>query len=137
MVEFLIVNNREKILALIAAGAYVECFNISFNLAGKYSENNPMLVKIADLKYAFENLFSYLQIYSDDQAVKEVTEQYQNLSNLFSKMEQKNLGKTTAKQTADGNIVLSGGVKIHITEPLFEELKKEITKLHNQIIDTY
>lgn len=35
MVEYLIVNNREKSLALIAAGAYIECFYIAFNLACK------------------------------------------------------------------------------------------------------
>jgi hypothetical protein len=134
MVEFLIVNNREKTLALIAAGAYVECLYITFNIAGKYSDNNPMIVKIADLKYAFENLYSYLQIYSDDKSVKEVAESYSNLSNLFSQMEQKNLGKTTVQQSADGNIVLGGGTKLHVTKVLFDELKKEIVKLRGQVV---
>ena len=50
MVEYLIVNSREKTIALIAAGSYVECFYIAFNLAGNYSLSNPMILKIVDLK---------------------------------------------------------------------------------------
>ena len=39
-----------------------------------------MIVKIVDLKFAFENLFSYLQLYSDDEVVKSVTVQFGKLN---------------------------------------------------------
>jgi hypothetical protein len=137
MVEYLIVNNREKTLALIAAGSYIECFYIAFNLAGKYSDSNPMVTKIADLKYAFENLYAYLLIYSDDPTVKEVADQFKVINDEFAKMEQKSMGKTTVKQTADGNIVLGGGVKLNVSKSLFEEMKNEVFKLRNNIITSY
>lgn len=137
MVEYLIVNNREKTLALLATGSYIECFNIAFNLAGKYSDSNPMIAKIIDLKYAFENLYSYLQIYSDDESVKEVTDDLKKLSELFSKLEKKNLGKTTVTQSADGNLVLGGGTKLAMDKKLFDDLRKEVTRLRENLVKTY
>jgi len=137
MVEYLIVNNREKTLALIAAGAYIECFYIAFNLAGKYSKNNPMIVKIVDLKFAFENLFSYLQIYSDDEVVKSVTVQFGKLNSLFGKLKEVSSGKTTVKQDANGNLILGGGSKLALDQNSFEEIKKEVFKLRNEMVNTY
>jgi hypothetical protein len=137
MVEYLIVNNREKTLALIAAGAYIECFYIAFNLAGKYSKNNPMIVKIVDLKFAFENLFSYLQIYSDDEVVKSVTLQFGKLNSLFGKLKEVSSGKTTVKQDANGNLILGGGSKLALDQNSFEEIKKEVFKLRNEMVNNY
>jgi hypothetical protein len=137
MVEYLIVNSREKTLALIASGAYVECFYIAFNLAGKYSRNNPMIVKIVDLKFAFENLFSYLQIYSDDEVVKSVALQFGKLNSLFGKLKESKSGKTTVRQDKDGNLILGGGTKLEMDVNSFEELKKEIYRLRNEMISSY
>ena len=133
MVEYLIVNNREKTLALIAAGAYIECFNIAFNMAGNYSESNPMIAKIVDLKYAYDNLYSYIQIYSDDESVKSLSQQLSRLNAIFGKMKEKSIGKTTVKQDASGNLILGGGSKLMIDKALFNELKQEIFRLREEI----
>jgi len=133
MVEYLIVNNREKTLALIASGAYVECFYVAFNMAGSYSENNPMIAKIVDLKYAFENLYSYIQIYSDDESIKSLAQQLSKLNSLFGKMKEKSLGKTTVKQDASGNLIFGGGAKLLVDKELYNELKQEIFKLREEI----
>ena len=137
IVEYLIMNNREKTLALIASGAYIECFYIAFNLAGKYSKNNPMIVKIVDLKFAFENLFSYLQIYSDDEAVKSIALKFGKLNNIFGKLKEVSSGKTTVKQDANGNLILGGGTKLTLDENSFDELKKEISKLRKEMVNTF
>jgi hypothetical protein len=137
MVEYLIVNSREKTLALIAAGSYIECFYIAFNLAGNYSQSNPMILKIVDLKYAFDNLYSYLQIYSNDESVKSVAKQLSNLNLLFGKMKETSIGKTTVKQDKDGNLVLGGGTKLNIDNILYIQLKKEVFKLRKEMINSY
>lgn len=137
MVEFLILNNREKTLALIASGAYIECFYIAFNLAGNYSTDNPMILKIVDLKFAFENLYSYLQIYSEDETIKLVAKQFENLNTIFKKIKEKKIGKTTMKQDSNGNFVLGGGSKLEIDNAIFLELKHEIYSLHNQFTSNY
>ncbi len=137
MVEYLIVNNREKSLALIAAGAYIECFYIAFNLAGKYNKNNPMIIKIVDLKYAFENLFSYLQIYSDDETVKSVALKFGKLNSIFGKLKEKSLGKTTVKQDENGNLIIGGGSKLQIDSMVFDDLKSEVFKLRKEIVSNY
>jgi hypothetical protein len=137
MVEYLIVNSREKTLALIAAGSYIECFYIAFNLAGNYSKSNPMILKIVDLKYAFDNLYSYLQIYSDDESVKSVAIQFSNMNALFAKMKETSIGKTTVKQEANGNLVLGGGTKLNIDSNLYVQLKQEVFKLRKEMINKF
>lgn len=135
IVEYLIVNNREKTLALIAAGAYVECFHIAFQLAGNYSKNNTMLPKIVDLKFAFENLYSYLQIYSDSEDVKQMAEKLKPLSDLFKQLDKNNSSKTTVKQDKEGNIVLGGGTTFEMDSKLFAKIKGEVAKVRSSIIN--
>lgn len=134
MVEFLVLNNREKTLALIATGAYIECFYIAFHLAGDFTENNAMIAKIVDLKYAFDNLYAYLSIFSDDPTIKATAEHLAMLNVIFSKVEQKQIGKTTVTQKADGSIVLGGGTKLEMTPALYEELKTEIYRVRKQFV---
>jgi hypothetical protein len=137
MIEQLIIDNREKTIALIASGSYIECLYIAFNHVGKYSKTNPMILKIVDLKYAFENLYSYLQIYSDDDDVRSVAFKYGKLNALFGKLKEVKMGKTTIKQDADGNFVLGGGVKLEIDEKLYEDLKHEVYRQRNELIKTF
>jgi hypothetical protein len=134
MVEFLIMNNREKTLALIAAGAYIECFYLAFNIAGAYTSTNPLIIKIMDLKYAFENLYSYLQIYSDDNQVNEMAKQLGGLNILFNNLKESKSEKTKVKQDKNGNLIFEGGSKLKISKDQFESLKNEIFKLRNNII---
>jgi hypothetical protein len=134
MVEFLIMNNREKTLALIASGAYIECFYLAFNLAGAYTDSNPLILKITDLKYAFENLYSYLQIYSDDEQVSDVAKKLKNLNDMFSRLKESKSSKTKVKQDKDGNLIFEGGGKLQLSKDQFESLKKEIFKLRESII---
>lgn len=134
MVEFLIMNNREPTLALIAAGAYIECFHIAFHLAGKYNPQNPLVEKIVDLKYAFDNLYSYLQIYSDNEQVKEVAQQMDNLKNIFNKIKEDKSTKTKVRQDKNGNLIFEGGTKLIIDEAIYNQLKNEIFKLRKEFI---
>jgi hypothetical protein len=96
-----------------------------------------MILKIVDLKYAFDNLYSYLQIYSDDETVKSVAKQLNELNSLFAKMKETSIGKTTVKQEANGNLVLGGGSKLNIDNNLFTQLKKEVFKLRKKMINNF
>jgi hypothetical protein len=134
MVEFLIMNNREKTLALIASGTYIECFYLAFHLAGEYSDKNPLITKIVDLKYAFENLYSYLQIYSDDDQVKDMSEKMNDLNRFFSQIKESKESKTKVKQDKNGNLIFEGGGKLKMNKEQFEQLRTEIINLRNSII---
>lgn len=134
MVEFLIMNNRETTLALIASGAYIECFYIAFNLAGKYSPSNPLIVKIIDLKYAFDNLYSYLEIYSDNQQVKEVAQQLKPLKSLFDQIREDKSSKTRVKQDKNGHLIFEGGTKLQIDEKVYNEIRNEVFSLRQKFI---
>jgi hypothetical protein len=134
MVEFLIMNNREKTLALIASGAYIECFYLAFQLAGEYKSDNPLIFKIMDLKYAFENLYAYLQIYSDDEQVSDVAQQLTGLSKQFSNIKESQSSKTKVKQDKNGNLIFEGGGKLQMSKEQFVSLKNEIFNLRKSII---
>lgn len=134
MVEFLIMNNRETTLALIASGAYVECFYIAFNLSGKYSPSNPLITKIIDLKYAFDNLYSYLEIYSDNQQVKEVAQQLKNLKTLFDQIKEDKTSKTRVRQDKSGKLIFEGGTKLQINEKIYNEIRAEVFSLRQKFI---
>ncbi|MEJ5264521.1 MAG: hypothetical protein WHT29_04320 [Bacteroidales bacterium] len=134
MVEFLIMNNRETTLALIASGAYIECFYIAFNLAGKYSPSNPLIVKIIDLKYAFDNLYSYLEIYSDNQQVKEVAQQLKPLKSLFDQIREDKSSKTRVKQDKNGHLIFEGGTKLQIDEKVYNEIRNAVFSLRQKFI---
>jgi hypothetical protein len=134
MVEFLIMNNRETTLALISAGAYVECFYIAFNLAGKYSPKNPIVPKIIDLKYAFDNLYSYLEVYSDNPQVKEVAQNMKNLKAIFDQIKEDKNSKTKVRQDKNGHLTFEGGSKLSIDENTYNMLRNEIFSLRTKFI---
>ncbi len=134
MVEFLIMNNRETTLALIASGAYVECFYIAFNLAGNYSSNNPLIEKIIDLKYAFDNLYAYLEIYSDNEQVKEVAQEMKNLKNIFNQLKEDKSSKTKVKQDKNGHLIFEGGAQLKMDKNTYDQLKSEILSLRSKFI---
>ncbi|MCX7986058.1 MAG: hypothetical protein N2662_03880 [Bacteroidales bacterium] len=134
MVEFLIMNNRETTLALIAAGAYAECFYIAFNLSGNYSSSNPLVAKIIDLKYAFDNLYSYLEIYSDNQQVKEVAMDMKKLKSLFDKIKEDKTNKTIVRQDKNGNLIFEGGTKLILDEKIYNQIRDEVFVLRQKFI---
>ncbi len=134
MVEFLIMNNREVTLALIGTGAYIECFYIAFNLAGDYSNNNPLISKIIDLKYAFDNLYAYLIIYSDNKQVKEVAQNLENLKNLFNQIKEDKSSKTIVKQDKNGNLIFEGGTKLILEKDLYYKIRSEIYSIRKSMI---
>lgn len=134
MVEFLIMNNRETTLALIASGAYVECFYIAFNLAGKYTSSNPLIAKIMDLKYAFDNLYSYLLIYSDNQQVKEVAQQLGTLKSLFDQIKEDKKSRTRVRQDKNGHLIFEGGTILQLDEKLYNAIRDEVYMLRKNFI---
>jgi hypothetical protein len=69
--------------------------------------------------------------------VKSVAKQFGTLNSLFAKMKETNIGKTTVKQEANGNLVLGGGTKLNIDSNLFMQLKKEVSKLRKEMINNF
>ena len=135
IVEFLIMNNREKTLALIASGAYVECFYLTVKLTDKNEAQNPLKTRVADFKYAFENLYSYLTIYSDDKQVAQVAEQLKGIHELFTSIKSSKKTKTKVRQDKEGNLIFEGGSKLEITAEQYSQLKEMIFAVRKSFIE--
>jgi hypothetical protein len=128
-------NNREKTLALIAAGAYVECFYLTVKLTDKNEAQNPLKIRVADFKYAFENLYSYLTIYSDDKQVAYVAEQLKGIHELFTSIKSSKKTKTKVKQDKEGNLIFEGGSTLEITAEQYGQLREMIFAVRKSFIE--
>jgi hypothetical protein len=125
-------NNRQNDVAVISTGAYIECLYLSVNLVKKYSANNLIILKIAEQKHAFGNLFKYSQ--------KHIS--YQDLTKYFAYLKQINddFGKfseqkenVNVKEDAKHRLLISGGNITVISEAEFKAFKESITKIRNSI----
>ena len=119
-------GEKGSTLAIIATGGFVESIYILTKMAGEFSEDNPLMQRIADQKLVMENVLDYLNIYSDDPRVQEVQEELQPISEIFSMLDEVSVSDGVSKE---GERTVLGGSKIVITADEFNEL--------TSIVETY
>ncbi len=66
IVDYLLQNNKDKVLANITAASYIEGLYIAVNLVENYSEDNPVIQRIVEQKHSFTNLIKYAKKYHND-----------------------------------------------------------------------
>jgi hypothetical protein len=132
IVTYLEENERNRTLALISTGGWLECLYIFTNLVDKYNPNDPTVQRIADQKLTFENLLEYLKKHQEDINIKSTIEDLEPLKNAFAALEEVKINQ--ASSSGSGNVIVVGGSKkINITESQFQTLKEEIAKIRNKI----
>jgi hypothetical protein len=125
-------NNRQNDVAVISTGAYIECLYLSANLVKKYSNNNLVILKIAEQKHAFDNLFKYAQKYVSYQDLTKYFSYIKQINDAFGKFsEQKE--NVNVKEDAKHRLLISGGNITVISEAEFKAFKENITKIRNSI----
>lgn len=133
MINYLVENDKEKTFAMISIGAYVEFLYITLNLVGEYSDDSPTIQRIAEQKYAFENLYFYFEEFKGEPMVDGIFDDVKKLKNTIDKISETTM-ETTVEKEEDGKLILGGGNKINITEEQFYELKKISTQLRNKFV---
>ncbi len=133
IVNYLEANEREKTLALIAAGGWIESLYIFSHLVELYDENDPTIQRIADQKLTYENLVNYLEKYKDDPAVLSTLETIKPITIAFSKLEMVEVEQRAPKPENENVIVVGGSKKIKMTQSQFENLKTALAKVRNTI----
>jgi hypothetical protein len=125
-------NKRQDDLAIIITGAYIECLYLSVNNVKEYSDNNLIIQRIAEQKYAFNNMFKNCQKYisSDDLMksypyLKQINDAFGQLSKIDEILE--------VKKDDDNHLLISGGSIIVFTEIEFMSFKDKIIKIRNSI----
>lgn len=125
---FLNEKKRNKTMALISAGGWVEAIFIVCNSIDKYQSSDPTVQLLADQKIVFENLLNYFDQIGDTRSISELAPVKAVYDNLKTKKapEDKN-------QSQEGKIVIGGNVTIVMTESDFNNLKKSISEVRNKM----
>ncbi len=125
-------SDRGKVVAMIAAGGFLESLFIGVQSVQDFQENDPVIKRIADQKLIYENIMMYLEKYKDDQNVEWTIQDMSALKNIFDEVSD-NRRDTKFSTGENGKTVLGGTGGVYITEQEFEVLKDDVTKLRDMI----
>lgn len=115
-------NERIEISALLVAGGWLEALHLSAVYAA--DGNAEMRQRIAEQKYALNNLVDYYAKFGDKPSLKEMGEDLRALQTIYNQAA-KTDGKTTATKGADGVVVIGSSSSVTISD---ETLKAITTK---------
>lgn len=125
-------NDRGKIVAMIAAGGFLESLFITTQLVGKFDAKNPIMERIASQKLTYENVMAYLEKYKEDQNVEWTINDMMVLKGIFEEISD-NRRDTKFTEGKGGKKVLGGEGGVYITEMEFEDLREKVAYLRNTI----
>lgn len=135
IVNYLEKNNKESTMALLSIGTYIESLYLSFSFINNFENDQNKIQKIADQKYAFENLYNYIVQYLDKEQNKEYIAMINDIKQVFDKIEIVDIEETGTSKTTDGKLVLGGGQKLKMSSENYKELNQIVFKYRNQLID--
>lgn len=127
-------NGREKALAYIVLGGWIESLSILTQL-GEYEEGGLLAEKIGDQRLTLENVMGLMMKVQGDDEVMETMVELSALEEAFLNLEQVEEGDAETTQQNDGKFMFSGGTKTIVTQEDYDKLKSIIADLRTQIID--
>ncbi len=130
--SYLVQNDKEKVLAQISVGGFIESLYIALNLINNYSPDNITIQRIADQKLAFDNMLKYCEVYKNDPNIKELLDEIEPVQVIFDNLKIVK-GETKTSRDKSGKLIISGGDRIMITKEQFNELKKATGEIRNII----
>lgn len=132
LVKYLETNEKEATIAIISAGAYIESVYLFTQLAGTAKVDDPMLQKLADQRFAFENLQVFLTGLQGDPQVDQTARLISQFDTVFNHLTQVQDEATTAKMQ-DGMLVLGGGEKCVLSPSQFDYFKSIAIRVRREI----
>lgn len=126
-------NGREKILAYIVLGGWIESMSILTEL-GEYKEDGVLAEKIGDQKLTLENVMGLMMSVNDEE-IQETMADLADLEDVFLNLEQVEEGDAETTQQEDGKFMFSGGTKTVVTEEDYKKIKEIIADLRAQVIE--
>ncbi|MCB2196013.1 MAG: hypothetical protein KQH79_09130 [Bacteroidetes bacterium] len=135
IVDYLLQNNKDKILANITSASYIEGLYIAVNLVSEYSDNNEVVQRIVEQKHSFTNLIKYANKYHTDVNTKVAIELLNEIYDVFKKFPETQESESKIERVGDNKMVLKGGKKIQISENEFNELKTKVIEVRTKIIE--
>jgi hypothetical protein len=125
-------NDRGKIVAMVAAGGFLESLFITTQLVTKFDKDDPLMERIASQKLVYMNIMAYLDQYKEDQNVEWTISDMSSLNQIFMEISD-NRRDTKFSEGKGGKKVLGGVGGVYITEQEFEDLRYQVSFLRNAI----
>jgi len=135
IVDYLLQNNKDKMLANITSASYIEGLYIALNLVNDYSDDNTVIKRIVEQKHSFTNLLKYARKYHYDENTNATIGLLTQIYNVFEKFNVIEESKSTIERDENNRMVLKGGKKIVISENEYNELKQIVTEVRNKIVE--
>jgi len=135
IVDYLLHNNKDKILANITSASYIEGLYIALNLVEEYSDDNIVVKRIVEQKHSFTNLIKYAKKYHYDENTNTAIDLLTQIYNVFEKFNVIEESKSTIERDENNRMVLKGGKKIIISQNEYNELKSIVKEVRTKIIE--
>lgn len=130
IVNYLVENDQEDILALVSAGALIESLYLTIDYVAEYSDDNDLITKILDQKFVISNLTQYVKQHQTD---KELIQEIETLNTLYANL--KEVESETTIEPADNNkLIIGGNNELSISIEDFNLLKETILNIRNNYI---
>jgi len=133
IVSYLEENERNRTLALISIGGWLESMYIITSLVDKYSDNNKTIQRIADQRLTFNNLLQYLKKHESDPYVKEALDKLSTIKLVYDSLQEVEIQSKSNPKVGKDVIVVGGKKKIIIKKDQFEKLKTSIADYRKTI----
>lgn len=128
-------NDRGTTLSLVIAGGWVESLFIVTNMVPKYAKDDAAVERVAEQKYALDNLIEYMKRYEADANVASVITSLGELKAIFDAIEEKDAGAATMSGEGKKK-VLGGGTKLVITEEQYKQVIEKTAAIRKSFTET-
>jgi len=133
LLEYLENGGRDNTIALVSAGAYIESMFLAISVAGEFSEDNKILIQLAEMKYPFDNLLQQIQQVKNDPNVASVLNYLETIKSIFDELGSESYAEMISKNE-DGSITVMGGPAFAFNDQNYQLLRTEILEIRKNIV---
>jgi hypothetical protein len=124
-------DGREEVSALVIAGGWFEGLHLACSHVT--ADNEDLKKRIAEQKYALDDLLSLFSTYSDKTVLSSVNDDLASMKALYDEV-QINKGKTETSQDDSGKMVIGGKTSYEMNEATLNKIVGRIDEIRNTYI---
>ena len=132
VLDYLKETGQEKTLAILMTGSYIEGLYLAVHLVGDYRQGDPAVEKIAEQKYAFDHLESFVRRHVREPGDSPALFYLKKLNVVFGKLEVRK-ESTRVRRDSARHMVIEGGDRLVISEKDFVELRNRLDDIRHHM----
>lgn len=124
-------NDRIEVSALVVAGGWLEALYLS--TAYSASNNEAIKTRIAEQKYALNNLIDYFNRFGDKENLREMKADLMALQVIFNDVTAQS-GKTEVKKEKDGMVVIGNSGSVSMSDETLKKIATKVSEIRSKYI---